>query len=157
MNDEWQTPNDIYNRLDSEFNFKFDAACTTKNKKCDVGNFIDIGVDALEAPWYMSQGSIWLNPPYSRGKIAPFMQKAYMESLKTDHAVVCLVRCDPTARWFKDWVNDKAIYVRMLEHRVCFVGAEASYPFPCCIVIYKRDQHLIDEVIETNYHLWSWK
>ena len=155
MNDSWETPDDLYEVLHKEFNFSFDAACTTSNCKTEVGNFYDIGVDGLEAPWHMAGRSIWLNPPYSRGNINAFMQKAYMESLLTDNNVVCLVRCDPTARWFKDWVDGKALEVRMLKHRVRFKDADASYPFPCCVVIYNRCLHVPNQ--QTVYSLWSWK
>ena len=83
------------------------------------------------------------------------MQKAYTESTLTDNYIVCLVRDDPTARWYKNWVDGKAFEVRRLKHRVRFVDADASYPFPCCIVIYNRLKHDSDQ--QTNYNLWSWK
>ena len=152
-NDNWCTPDDLFDKLNEDYNFSFDAACTTKNAKCSTGNFLDLGIDALEAPWYMSRGSIWLNPPYSRGNIYPFMQKAYSESLRTDNYVVALVRDDPTARWYKNWVDGKAFCVLRLKRRVKFIGADASYPFPCCVVIYNRA--LNDH--ETIYKLWDWK
>lgn len=155
MNDEWETPNDLFFKLNDEFNFSFDAACKTDNAKCSTGNFLDLGLEALEAPWHMAHGAVWLNPPYSRGNIYPFMQKAYGESQLTDKPIVCLVRCDPTARWFKNWVDGKAFEVRMLKHRVQFVGADASYPFPCCVVIYDRTLHAAEQ--DTIYSLWSWK
>jgi len=155
MNDEWRTPGELYEVLNAEFNFTFDAACTVFNSKCRSGNFIDIGIDALEAPWNKAEGSIWLNPPYSRGNIYPFMQKAYMESLLTDHPIVCLVRDDPTARWYKNWVDTKAYAVRRLKRRVVFNGAKASYPFPCCLVIYNSCFHVPNS--DTIYNLWDWK
>ena len=154
-NDNWGTPNELFNVLNDEFNFSFDAACTIENSKCSTGNYFDLGMDALEAPWHMASESIWLNPPYSRGNIYPFMQKAYMESLLTDKSVVCLVRDDPTARWYKNWVDGKALEVRRLKHRLKFVDAKASYPFPCCVVIYNRQRHAPDQ--QTVYNLWSWR
>ena len=154
-NDEWRTPNDLFETLNREFYFSFDAACKTINCKCSTGNYFDLGMDALEAPWHMASRSIWLNPPYSRGNIYPFMQKAYMESLLTDNQIVCLVRDDPTARWYKNWVDGKALEVRRLKHRVRFMDADASYPFPCCVVIYDRRLHLPNQ--DTAYRLWSWK
>lgn len=149
--DSWETPDELFDVLNEEFNFSFDAACTTKNSKCSSGNFYDIGIDALEAPWFMSSKAVWLNPPYSRGNINLFMEKAYSESLLTDNSIVCLVRQDTTAKWFKDWVDNKAHEVRLLKRRIRFKGAEASYPFPCCVVIYKRGQEQ-----KTNYRLWDW-
>lgn len=155
MNDEWETPDELFNKLNEEFNFTFDAACKTHNSKCSTGNNLDLSLDALEAPWHAASGSIWLNPPYSRNNIYPFMQKAYMESLKTDHAIVCLVRDDPTARWYKNWVDGKALVVRRLKRRVIFKNAKSSYPFPCCVVIYSRKLHAHDQ--QTVYNLWDWK
>jgi len=155
MNDEWGTPDELFLSLDDEFDFKFDAACKTINAKCSTGNFLDLGIDAMEAPWHKAIGSIWLNPPYSRGNILSFMKKAYLESLLMDHPVVCLIRCDPTTRWFKNWVDGKALEVRLLKRRVRFVGADASYPWPCCVVVYNRHLHLPNQ--KTVYHLWDWK
>ncbi len=156
MNDEWCTPDDLFNSLNSEFDFKFDAACKLANAKCSTGNYLDLGIDALEAPWHKAIGSIWLNPPYSRGNILPFMKKAYAESQLCNEYIVCLVRDDPTARWYKNWVDGKALEVRRLKKRVRFIGAPASYPFPCCVVIYHKPS--MDQLLgeETNYCLWSW-
>lgn len=83
------------------------------------------------------------------------MEKAYMESMLTDNPVVCLCRCDPTAKWFKEWVDDKAYEVRLLMRRIKFKDADASYPFPCCVVIYNR--HQITRTVVTKYYLWDWK
>lgn len=153
--DNWETPDELYEVLNEEFNFSFDAACTTINSKCPVGNYSDLGMDALEAPWHKASGAIWLNPPYSRKNINYFMEKAYMESMLTDNPVVCLCRCDPTAKWFKEWVDDKAYEVRLLMRRIKFKDADASYPFPCCVVIYNR--HQITRTVVTKYYLWDWK
>lgn len=156
-NDEWETPDELFNKLNDEFNFSFDAACTTTNCRCSTGNFLDLGLEALEAPWHMASGSVWLNPPYSRGNIYPFMQKAFMESQQTDNAVVCLVRDDPTARWYKNWVDGKAFEVRRLKRRITFRDAKSSYPFPCCVVIYDKGSMDCLMGSETQYSLWDWK
>ena len=34
--DEWETPQDLYNTLNTEFNFTLDACANEFNKKCSV-------------------------------------------------------------------------------------------------------------------------
>ena len=33
--DDWETPQDFYNKLDNEFHFTLDPCCTSNNSKCD--------------------------------------------------------------------------------------------------------------------------
>jgi site-specific DNA-methyltransferase (adenine-specific) len=47
--DEWETPQWLFDQLDAEFSFGFDAAATRENSKCGssygdkAGNSLDIG------------------------------------------------------------------------------------------------------------------
>ena len=34
-NDEWATPQDVYDALNSEFHFNLDPCCTAENAKCE--------------------------------------------------------------------------------------------------------------------------
>lgn len=161
MDDYWETPKDLFDKLNKEFLFDVDVCATPETKKCGhwFGELGHLGfIDALQADWYddtvMGFTSFWMNPPYSRGNIEKFMEKAYKESLK-GATVVCLVRFDPSAKWFQNWVDDKAEEVRMLARRVKFVGAPSAYNFPCCIVIYNPNCSKYEYI--TDYYIWDWK
>ena len=60
--DEWETPLDFFNQLDSEFHFTLDPCCTEKNAKCK--KFYTKDDDGLKQTW---KGEVvFINPPYSK-------------------------------------------------------------------------------------------
>jgi site-specific DNA-methyltransferase (adenine-specific) len=150
--DYWATPQPLFDALDKEFWFQLDAAANYDNAKC--GSYFNEEDNSLAQTWFGYE-NVWLNPPYSRNKIGPFMKKAYEESMN-GATVVCLVRFDPSAKWFQNFVHGKASNVRMLKRRVKFEGADSLYPFPCCVVVYRppNDNGITTQV--TNYTLWGW-
>ncbi|HUT00251.1 MAG TPA: DNA N-6-adenine-methyltransferase [Candidatus Thermoplasmatota archaeon] len=131
--DEWETPKWLFDKLDKEFHFNCDAACTVENRKCDT--FYDINGDALNpnADW---NNIAFLNPPYS--KIAAFMKKAYEESLK-GATVVCLIPCRTDTRYWHDYCM-KASEIRLIKGRLKFTNQNiektTSATFPSCIVVF---------------------
>lgn len=47
--DEWETPQDIYERLDAEFHFNLDPCATKGNHKCE--KYFTIEQDGLKNSW----------------------------------------------------------------------------------------------------------
>lgn len=134
--DEWETPRWLFDRLNAEFNFDLDAACTVRNCKCTCGIF---ECDALTEhwDWYKQRDlSVFLNPPYSQ--IGAFMKKAYEESLK-GITVVCLIPCRSDTKYWHDYVM-KAEEIRFIKGRLKFgINGDtsgSSAPFPSCVVIF---------------------
>jgi phage N-6-adenine-methyltransferase len=56
--DEWETPAELFRKLDDEFHFTTDLAALPENAKCP--HFYTPGVNALTRHWH---GVCWLNPP----------------------------------------------------------------------------------------------
>ena len=56
---EWATPQDLFDKLDSEFNFTLDACATVQNAKC--GRFFTKAQDGLTGCW---DGVVWMNPSF---------------------------------------------------------------------------------------------
>lgn len=58
---EWATPQDLFNRLDSTYKFNLDPASTDENAKCD--NHFTIKEDGLAQSWggvsRVLQSSLW--------------------------------------------------------------------------------------------------
>lgn len=50
-NDNFRTPQGLYEQLDRIFNFTLDAACTKEDCKAPRGLYHDEGIDALETTW----------------------------------------------------------------------------------------------------------
>ena len=58
-NDEWATPQDVFNKLNAEFSFDLDPCATAANAKC-LRYFTEED-DGLVQPW---TGRVFANPPY---------------------------------------------------------------------------------------------
>lgn len=146
--DDWRTPPELYARLEREFGFAWDAACTFQNCLAPSGahyggphGFPQTG-DALAMSWPIS-GPIWMNPPYSNLK--PWLSRAREAGLRTP--VVCLLPADTSTRWWFDFVACSAYEVRFIRGRVRFhtpdgggihktKGGGGSTVGPSAIVIY---------------------
>ena len=154
--DEWATPADLFAALDREFHFTLDAAATEKNAKC--ARFFTKEDDALGRDWaevaafggLAGRGAVWLNPPYSRGLQAAFLQKARHESGKfRGPTVACLIPARTDTKVWHETIFGQA-EVRFLKGRLRFGDAEASAPFPSALVIFDRN-------IQPRAFGWDWK
>ena len=147
-NDEWQTPQELFDKLNEEFDFDLDVAATNINNKCLCAFYYcePWWQDALKAEkWYIpseetKKPTCWMNPPYSRGNIDQFCQKAYEESQKGCTVVGLLPL--RSASWFHKCVM-KAHEIRFLTRRVKFIDPETGKPskgspnFDSIIVVWK--------------------
>ena len=142
-NDEWQTPLELFDLLNNEFKFTMDVACDIHNILCDEGYYNT--EDSLKQDWYYDSKIIlspkhWMNPPYSRGNIDKFCQKAYEES-QNGCVVVGLLPLR-SAPWFHKYVM-KAHEIRFMTRRVKFIDPETGKPskgspnFDSIIVVWK--------------------
>jgi len=136
-NDEWQTPRYLFQKLNSEFSFGIDVAATNQN--CLTRACLQ---DGITQNWYDLNhlGAFWMNPPYSRGNIDKFCEKAYEESQKGCTVVGLLPL--RSASWFHKCVM-KAHEIRFLTRRVKFIDPETGKPskgspnFDSIIVVWK--------------------
>ena len=158
QSDQWQTPDDLYKKLDDEFNFEVDLCATRDNKKTAVWSD-DIQTQVIRGIFDEFQ-SFWMNPPYSRGNIELCMKWAIEQANMSNGILVTLTRFDPSTDWFQTYVDGVADEVRMLARRVRFVGAPSAYNFPCCVAIYNDPGRRCDwgmEDFHTKYLIWDWK
>ena len=130
---EWETPQDLFDKINSVCNFTLDVCATHENAKC--ARHLTIEDDGLWQGW---DGMCWMNPPYGR-EIGLWMGHAYNESMFDGTAipgttVVCLVpaRTD-TAWWHNFAMKGEIIFIR---GRLKFNKHKNSAPFPSAIVIF---------------------
>ena len=69
--DMWETPQDLFDRLNQEFHFDLDVCATKENAKCP--RFFSPQDDGLKQDWF---GCCWMNPPYGK-TIGQWVRKAY--------------------------------------------------------------------------------
>ena len=147
---DYQTPPEfiraVLDRLHSE-SFVWDLAADADNTvvpRC----FFSEREDALAQSWANVSTSrwMWLNPPFSI--IAPWVEKAWMESQLGGAHIAMLVPASVGSNWWRDWVHDKA-HVLLLNGRLTFVGHEDPYPKDCALLLYTP-------FINGGYESWTW-
>lgn len=130
-NCEWETPNDFFQALNTEFHFDIDVCATEENKKVD--RFYSPEQDGLSQPW---NGVVWCNPPYGRG-IEKWVKKAAKEQRTNADVIVMLIPARTDTRWFHKYVYKKpGVELRFVKGRLKFGGSAVNSPFPSMIVIF---------------------
>lgn len=130
--DDWWTPQGLFDLLDSEFNFELDVCASDENHKCD--RYFTRKDDGLSQVW---RGVCYMNPPYGRTggiSIYEWVQKAYQSALN-GATVVCLVPARTDTRWWWDYCIKGE--VRFLKGRLKFGNSGGSAPFPSAVVVFK--------------------
>jgi phage N-6-adenine-methyltransferase len=120
IRDLWQTPKEIFNKLNSEFNFICDVAADNNN--CLCSQFIGEEQDSLGKHRWLS--SNWCNPPYSN--ITPWVNKA-IDQHSQGKTIVMLVPADTSVKWFK-LAYESCNEVRFISGRISFINAETQKP-----------------------------
>ena len=128
--DEWETPQDVFDRLDAEFNFNLDPCATAENHKCNT--YYTAEDDGLEKSWGGQR--VFCNPPYSQ--IAKWVEKAFREGQKDNTIVVLLVPSRTDTRWFHKYIYHRS-EIRFVRGRIKFSGSKVNAPFPSMVVIFR--------------------
>lgn len=113
----WKTPDDLYNKLNSEFKFTLDP-CPIHPRR-----------DGLKINWKGHR--VYCNPPYGHG-IENWIEKAR----EADLAVYLLPARTDTDWWHR--MAMKANEIRFLRGRLKFKGAKYNAPFPSVILIFSK-------------------
>lgn len=123
----WETPQDLFDKLNELFRFTTDVCALPENAKCE--KFYTPNEDGLKQEW---TGTCWMNPPYGR-EIGKWVQKAY-ESAQQGATVVCLVPARTCSDWWHRYCMKGEIW--FIRHRLRFGGSKVNAPFPSAIVIF---------------------
>ncbi len=117
--DDWQTPADLYAKLDSEFHFD-DDPCPYKSGR----------LDGLSREWGKA---VFCNPPYS--DIAPWVKRSYNHAVK-GNIVVMLLPANRTDRlWWHEYCM-KANEFRFVKGRLKFSNSASGAAISNVIVIF---------------------
>jgi phage N-6-adenine-methyltransferase len=130
--DEWETPQDLFDKLVKDYGeFTLDVCATPENAKCK--KYFTKEIDGLSQSW---QGEIcWMNPPYGR-EIGKWVKKAYEESKIGNCIVFALLPARTDTAWFHDYIYKECAF-SLLRGRLKFGGSKNSAPFPSMIVIFR--------------------
>lgn len=130
--DLWSTPQEFFDKLNSEHNFNLDVCAISQNAKCD--KYFTPEIDGLKQDWF---GSVFMNPPYGR-EIGKWVEKALKETTKGNCKVVALLPARTDTKWFHDFIySQEAVFVKLLKGRLKFGDSKNSAPFPSMIVVFQ--------------------
>lgn len=135
--EEWGTPQDLFDGLNSVYNFTLDPSASDYNHKCE--KYFTKDDDGLSKSW--SGETVFCNPPYGR-HIGDWVKKAYDESLKGTK-IVMLIPARTDTRWFHDYIYRKNnVRVEFIRGRLKFVDClnrekkANSATFPSMLVFF---------------------
>lgn len=126
---DWETPKELFDKLNAEFVFDLDVCATSENAKCSA--FFCPDDDGLAQDW--GERVCWMNPPYGKA-ISQWMLKAYQAS-QAGATVVCLVPARTDTNWWHSFAAKGE--VRFLRGRVRFVNAPSTAPFPNAVIVFR--------------------
>ena len=130
---EWETPFEVFDKLNKEFRFNLDPCATNKTAKCK--KYFTKKENGLKQKW---KGRVFMNPPYGR-ETGIWVEKAWKEVKKGNvQLVVCLI----PIRYDTDWFAQFAKYgeIRFIRRRIAF-GLNKVFvtgPFTSLLLIFKK-------------------
>lgn len=131
--DDWETPQWLFDDLDSEFHFTLDPCANDLNHKCD--KYFTKSEDGLSKCW--KGETVFCNPPYGR-EIGSWVKRCYLHSRVGEGIAVMLIPARTDTRWFHEFIyNKENVEIRFLKGRLKFGNAKNSAPFPSMIVVFK--------------------
>lgn len=158
-NDEWETPKELFERLNRLFSFTLDPAATHENHLCS--KYFVQEEDGLKQSW--AGETVFVNPPYSQ--IGKWVAKAAEEADKEKTLVVMLMPARTDTKYFADVIMKKAQKIWFIKGRLKFVnqvirnytGKDKVFPapFPSMLVLFCGKQPWDDENPEIA--LWEQK
>lgn len=141
--DDWGTPQDLFKKLDEEFNFTLDPCADSQNHKCE--KYYTKEQNGLLQDW--SGEVVFCNPPYSKktktnpGQIA-WIKKCY-ETHLGGGTVVMLIPARTDTIMFHKYILGKA-EIRFIKGRLKFLidgkQSKNTAPFPSMIVVFRGGQ-----------------
>ena len=135
MTDEWETPQELFNKLNLEFQFTLDACASDSNHKLE--KYYTMEEDSYYQSWENER--VFMNPPYS--EIDKWVRKAHLEHRNNNcPLIVALLPAWTDRIWFHQWVYERKTEIRFLKGRVKFLldGLPKTSPrFGSMVVIWE--------------------
>lgn len=124
LRDEWQTPQELWNKLHNQYNFNFDCCAEKDNTKCKDWT------NCFEENFLFKNRVCWMNPPFS---IAWKMFEHFFKVVKKG---VAIYRCDnfETGLWQKV-IFPNASWVFIPNKRISYDGLDGDGArFPSALI-----------------------
>jgi hypothetical protein len=138
-NDDWRTPRWLIDHIDNWNGIQLDPCASNNNAYWfSIYNFntkFNPKLDGLKLDW---KSLTFCNPPYSRGNLIKWTQKAKLEYMLYDVESISLVPIDPSTKWWRQMfvVHPYPTVWCSLSKRVRFIGATGSPKFASALIYY---------------------
>lgn len=129
-----QTPVELYEALNEEFNFDFDPCPLDPLPKWD----------GLKIDWKKSN---FVNPPYDN--IAPWIEKAVKEAKTSGNKSALLIPFRANTKYFTQLVFKWCTNLYVFSKRITFEGYNSSLPLVMCLVVFdplKMQSGLVSQI-----------
>lgn len=136
----WETPQNLFDRLNEEFHFTLDAAANDANHKCE--KYYTEKENGLLQNW--AGETVFCNPPYGNKETGEWTKKCWEEVQKPNTTVVLLIPARTDRRSFHEYIyNNPRVEIRFIKGRLKFElkGQKLSAaPFPSMICIFRGEK-----------------
>ena len=133
--DDWETPQQLFDKLDAIYRFTLDPCSTHTNAKCK--KYYTKEDNGLSKSW--KSEVVFMNPPYGRD-IKKWIKKALDESI-LGCTVVCLIPARTDTTYWHDYIFPNAANIEFLRGRVKFEvdgKSKDPAPFPSAIIVFQQ-------------------
>lgn len=144
---KWETPQWLFDKLNSIFHFDTDVCASECNAKCSA--YYTEAENGLLQSWGFVN---WMNPPYGRG-IDAWLRKAWFESLE-NKTTIALVPASTSTGWWHDYAERDDVGYVFVKGKLKFGGSKNGAPFHSALLFFwakntsLRDRvELLDKVI----------
>lgn len=138
--DEYETPRNLYERLDKIFNFTLDPCASDLSHMSE--NYYTLANNGLSKDW---DGEVcYVNPPYS--DVSDWLDKCALEHLNNATEIVALIPARTETKYWHSDIWGIARYVLFLKGRLKFInrtlppfatgGKPSSAPYPSAVIFY---------------------
>ena len=136
---DWETPQELFEKLNDEFHFELDAFASDKNAKCK--HYFTEEDDSFQQDWTKYK-SIFINPPYT-SKVQDEVLKKINDTISTDWdgVIVLLIPARTDTKRWHDYIFNKADDIRFLRGRLKFEidgVPKGTSTFPSAVIVYDR-------------------
>jgi len=154
--DEWETPDDLFFKLDSVFNFTLDPCATADNHKCN--KYYTVDDDGLSKSW--EGETVFVNPPYGNS-IKHWVKKCYDESKRA--TIVMLIPARTDTSYQHNYIFNGAKAIVFIRGRLKFINRllpsyredknfkTTAAPFPSQLVVFAESITELQKKVLESY------
>ena len=142
-NQKWETPQDLFDKLNDVFNFEVDIAADDETAKCPI--YYTEENDGFKKEW---KEVCWCNPPYGRYQIE-WVKRANEQVKKYNNTIVMLIPARPDTKVWHEQIFKDATVICFIKGRLKFGNSKDAAPFPSALIVFGKYNDEQVKILET--------